>query len=100
MIRRRQIIACDLAVGFRLDRHSTTRQDLYRSAEALLTLWERELAGSPLTWVSASQKVQVPSDAGWDTLATEIKARIRRRGDATATAGHAGNHAGHNAGRA
>ena len=89
MIRRRQIVACDLAVGFRLDRHSTTRQDLYRSAEALLTLWKRELAGSPLTWVSASQKVPVPSDAGWDTLVTGIKVRIRRRGDATATAGHA-----------
>lgn len=89
MIRRRQLAPHDLVVAFRLDGDSRRRQDLYHAAEELLSLWERELASCPLTWIGVSQKVPVPADTGWDTLVTEIKARIRRRGDATATAGHA-----------
>ena len=90
MIRRNQVAPRDLVVAFRLDggiRHPP--HTLYDAAEELLSLWEQQLPHSPLTWVGAAREVPATADQRWDSLVTEIKARIRRRGDRTATAGHA-----------
>ena len=90
MIRRPRIAPCELAVAFRLQRPTTEHSRLYATADTLLSLWDQHLGHAPLTWLTTACHVPTPTDSGWDALVIEIKARIRRRGDSTATAGYAG----------